>query len=68
MAKARESDEGARLPLHHPRERQMVERRPGHASDFVFSFRRIMDPATGAEYASILYPILNAEKINKGQR
>lgn len=37
------------------------------ASDFVFSFRRIMDPQTGAKYANILYPIRNAEKINKGQ-
>jgi len=40
---------------------------PVKASDFVFSYRRIMDPATGAKYANILYPILNAEKINKGQ-
>jgi len=35
------------------------------AGDFVFSLRRIMNPATGAKYANILYPILNAEKINK---
>ena len=40
---------------------------PVKASDFVFSFRRIMDPATGAKYANMLYPVLNAEKINKGQ-
>ncbi|MBJ6125992.1 peptide ABC transporter substrate-binding protein [Microvirga splendida] len=40
---------------------------PLKASDFVFSLRRIMDPATGAKYANILYPIKNAEKINKGQ-
>lgn len=40
---------------------------PVKASDFVFSYRRIMDPATGSKYANILYPILNAEKINKGQ-
>lgn len=40
---------------------------PVKASDFVFSFRRIMDPQTGAKYANILYPIRNAEKINKGQ-
>ena len=40
---------------------------PVKASDFVYSYRRIMDPATGAKYANILYPIKNAEKINKGQ-
>ena len=36
------------------------------ASDFVFSLRRIMDPATAAKYANVLYPIRNAEKVNKG--
>ncbi|MFL5192695.1 MAG: ABC transporter substrate-binding protein, partial [Microvirga sp.] len=40
---------------------------PVTAEDFVYSYRRIMDPATGAKYANILYPIKNAEKINKGQ-
>ena len=40
---------------------------PVKASDFVYSFRRIMNPATGAKYANILYPLLNGEKINKGQ-
>ncbi len=37
------------------------------ANDFVFSLRRIMDPATASKYASVLYPIKNAEKINKGE-
>jgi oligopeptide transport system substrate-binding protein len=27
------------------------------ASDYVFSFRRIMNPETGAKYANILYPL-----------
>jgi oligopeptide transport system substrate-binding protein len=40
---------------------------PVKASDFVFSYRRIMNPETGAKYANILYPIKNAEKVNKGQ-
>lgn len=40
---------------------------PVTAEDFVFSFRRIQDPATGAKYATIQYPIKNAEKINKGE-
>ena len=29
---------------------------PVTADDFVYSFRRLEDPATGAEYASMLYP------------
>ena len=39
---------------------------PVTAGDFVYSLQRIMDPATGAKYASILYPIKNAEAINGG--
>ncbi|KUL97154.1 ABC transporter substrate-binding protein [Bosea sp. WAO] len=38
---------------------------PVKAGDFVYSLKRIVNPATGAKYANILYPILNAEKINK---
>jgi oligopeptide transport system substrate-binding protein len=37
------------------------------ADDFVFAFRRVLDPNTAAEYASVLYPIKNALKVNKGQ-
>jgi oligopeptide transport system substrate-binding protein len=37
------------------------------AADFVFSYRRIMSPDTGAKYANILYPIVHAERIHKGQ-
>ncbi len=36
------------------------------AEDFVYAFRRLMAPATGAPYANILYTLKNAEKINKG--
>jgi oligopeptide transport system substrate-binding protein len=40
---------------------------PVKASDFVFAWRRILDPATGAEYASMLYPVKGAEDANKGE-
>ena len=40
---------------------------PVTAEDFVFSFRRIMNPETGAKYANILYPIQGAEAVNKGE-
>ncbi len=40
---------------------------PVTAHDFVYAYRRILNPATAAEYANILYPIKNAEKINKGE-
>ena len=37
------------------------------ADDFVFSLRRILSPETAAEYASLLYPIKNAEAVNTGK-
>jgi oligopeptide transport system substrate-binding protein len=40
---------------------------PVIAEDFVFAFRRMIDPKTAAEYASVLYPIKNALKVNKGE-
>ena len=40
---------------------------PVTAHDFVFSYRRLMDPATAAKYATILYPIQNAEQVNIGE-
>lgn len=39
---------------------------PVTAHDFVFAWRKALDPATASEYAFILYPIKNAEAINKG--
>jgi oligopeptide transport system substrate-binding protein len=38
---------------------------PVTAEDFAFSFRRVENPAEAASYANILYPIKNAEKVNK---
>ncbi len=37
---------------------------PVTADDFVFAFHRLEDPATAAEYASMLYPIKGAEAFN----
>ncbi|OMH34018.1 peptide ABC transporter substrate-binding protein [Motiliproteus sp. MSK22-1] len=40
--------------------------KPVTAADFVFGIQRILDPKTAAKYAYILYPIANAEALNKG--
>ncbi len=37
------------------------------ASDVLFSWRRVVDPATAAQYAYQLYPIKNAQAISKGE-
>lgn len=41
---------------------------PVTANDFVYSWKRTLDPKTGAEYAYILYDIKNAEDINTGKK
>ncbi len=40
---------------------------PLTAADFVYSFRRLLDPATAASLAYFLYPIRNAEAVNAGR-
>jgi oligopeptide transport system substrate-binding protein len=40
---------------------------PVTADDFVFSLRRILDPETASEYASLLYLIKNAQAVNEGK-
>ncbi|MDM7850687.1 peptide ABC transporter substrate-binding protein [Pseudochrobactrum kiredjianiae] len=38
------------------------------AGDFLFTFHRIMDPKTAAGYASMLFPIKNAEEAVAGKK
>lgn len=38
------------------------------AGDFVYAWRRILNPKLGAEYAGMLYVIKNARDINKGKK
>ena len=40
---------------------------PVTAHDFVFSWRKSLEPETASAYAFILYPIKNAEAINLGE-
>lgn len=50
------------------RESNWSDGTPLTAHDFVFGFRRLLDPNTiGAVYASLQYPIKNAQAINGGQ-
>ena len=39
---------------------------PVTAGDFVYAWRRILTPGLAAEYAYLLYPIVNAEAYNTG--
>lgn len=39
---------------------------PVVAGDFVYAFQRLQDPATAAEYASMLQKVKNAKEVNAG--
>jgi oligopeptide transport system substrate-binding protein len=41
---------------------------PVTAHDFVFAWQRVVDPATAAEYAYMLAPVVNAEDITAGKK
>lgn len=48
-------------------EGQWSDGTPLTADDFVRSYRRILSPKLGADYASMLYPLLNAEEYHTGK-
>lgn len=41
--------------------------RPLTARDFVYAYRRLLDPATAASLAYFMYPLANAEAVNAGR-
>ena len=41
--------------------------KPLSADDFVYAWRRLLDPKTGAEYAYFLYDVENAREFNAGR-
>lgn len=51
----------------HLRKTQWSDGVPLTADDFVFSLRRILDPKTASEYASLLYLIKNGQAVNGGK-
>jgi oligopeptide transport system substrate-binding protein len=51
----------------HLRDHVWSDGTPVTAEDFVYAWRRILDPKTAAAYASILYVFKNARPINRGE-
>ena len=49
------------------REHRWSDGTPVAASDFVYSFRRIANPKTAAQYVSILYPMKNVQEAAAGR-
>jgi oligopeptide transport system substrate-binding protein len=60
-------DDGGTVYTFKIRDHVWSDGKPVTAGDFVFSLRRVLDPKTAAEYASLLYPIKNSEAANTGK-
>ena len=60
------SDDGLTWTFHLRKGGRWSDGKPVTAHDFVFSLRRLLNPATAASLAYFLYPIVNAEAVNMG--
>jgi oligopeptide transport system substrate-binding protein len=49
------------------RDARWSDGKPVTARDFIFSWRQVVSPATASQYAFALFPIKNAERINRGE-
>ncbi|MEG9883948.1 MAG: peptide ABC transporter substrate-binding protein [Hyphomicrobiales bacterium] len=61
------SDDGTVYTFHFRDDARWSNGEPVTAEDFVFSLRRVMTPETSGGYASLLYPIKNAEAVKAGK-
>jgi oligopeptide transport system substrate-binding protein len=62
-----ESSEDGKTWTFHLRDHLWSDGMPVTAQDFVYSWRRILDPKTASQYAYYLYLIKNAEGVNNGK-
>ncbi len=67
MAEKWEVSEDGLTYTFHLRDAKWTDGTPVKASDFVYAWQRGVNPATGSNYAFLLYPIKNAEAIATGK-
>ncbi|WP_300541451.1 peptide ABC transporter substrate-binding protein [Maricaulis sp.] len=67
MAESWEVSEDGLMWTFRLREASWSDGQPVTAHDFVFAWRRIASPATGAQYVSLLYPIEGMEAATRGE-
>lgn len=67
VAESWESNEDFTVWTFALRETQWTNGDPVKASDFVYSWQRILSPALGAEYAEMLYVIRGADDFHQGR-
>ncbi|WP_375452738.1 peptide ABC transporter substrate-binding protein [uncultured Devosia sp.] len=61
------SDDGLTYTFHLRDGIKWTDGQPVLASDFVFAFKRLFDPATASDYAYLQYPIKGGSEIAEGQ-
>jgi oligopeptide transport system substrate-binding protein len=60
------SPDGRTYTFHLRRDVRWTDGVPLHAEQFVWAWRRLLDPATAAEYAYFLFPVRGARAFNAG--
>lgn len=63
----KKSDGGKTLTIKMRKNAKWSNGDPVTANDFVYAWRKALDPQTASEYAYIMYDIKNAQKINEGK-
>lgn len=61
------SDDGTVYNFHLRRDAKWSDGKPITSADVVYSWRRVLDPLTAADYAGQLYFVKNAEEFNTGK-
>ena len=62
------SSDGLHYTFHLRDDAKWSDGTPLTAEDFVYSWRRILSPELAAPYAYMLFPIANAEAVNRGDK
>lgn len=60
-------DDMRRITFHLREDALWSDGRPVVADDFVYAWRRLVDPETAAEYAYFIYDVAGAEAVNSGE-
>ena len=61
------NEDGTVYMFHLQQDAQWSDGQPVRAADFVYSYRRMLTPDFGAQFAYFLFDIKNAEAFNKGE-
>lgn len=66
MARSWDVSADGLLYTFHLRDAVWSDGTPVTAADFVYAWKRVLEPATASKYANMLYPIAGAEAYNRG--